>query len=81
MTNHMQFEHNMTVLVELKRHFSICNSAEVEAVNINEIHFARMLFRKLHDAWNPGDFSAAAAKIDELDLAFTLFDGNPIKHF
>ena len=80
-TNQIEFEHNMTVFVELKCHFAICNSAEIEAVDINEKNFARTLFKLLHSEWHPGDFSAAAAKIDELKLAYNSFDGNPIRYF
>ena len=76
-----KFEHNYLVLVELKRHFSECNSAEIDAVDITKDIFAVKLFKKLHDAWNPRDFSAAAAKLDELDIAYKNFIGNPIIYF
>ena len=79
--NQKRFEHNYLVLVELKRHFSECNSAEIDEVDITKTDFAVKLFSKLHIAWNPGDFSAAAAKLDELDIAYKNFVGNPIVYF
>jgi len=81
MTAQSIFEHQMHAFTELKRHFSECNSAEIESVDITKDNFASELFKVLDEQWKPGDFSSASAKIDELRHAYKTFNGNPIMYF
>jgi len=74
------FDHQMTVLTELRRSFKDCNESEVAEVDITKENFATDLFKKLQQAWHPSDYSNVAKKIDELSQAYK-FVGNPITFF